>query len=243
MFFFRKKKKAKEEEVLTPVSEAVSGTVPAPEADPSENVYTLLNSDSALLARGLLESPPDAANMQMRITDGSPAAVARADIVQCIPLAASGSAIIGRVLLRRGEVVVLDPIRKAGVEVRQNFRMPMDFRSFAYPPEGGRVSIQAQNLSCGGIAFLAEDSLTIESICELVIPCTTPEPLILHGEILRELPGEEGKNAYAAKFLQLLEEEEQMLRESVFNAQLLSIVLARNKQQTQPQSRGRGFRR
>ena len=49
---------------------------------------------------------------------------------------------------------------------------------------------------------------------------TEEEPLILRGEILRQHDLEEGEIFSAMKFLDLCEDEEMLLRETVFSIQL-----------------------
>ena len=185
-------------------------------------VYVLLNTDSAFLARGEPEGEPGAANLQLRLTAGNTNDVVDAEIVQAVPSDKSLHVVIGRVILRRGNLIVLDPVREAGSEVRQNFRMPMDFDSFAYPPDGGRASFRAIDLSCGGIAFSSSYPFEVGQRYEVVIPITDEGPLILVCQVLRTAPYN-GTNMYGAKFIDLLNDEETMVREAVFNVQLQSM--------------------
>ena len=54
----------------------------------------------------------------------------------------------------------------------------------------------------------------------MVVPVTS-QPLVVRGEILRQRPTErEGVTLYAAKFVNLCNDEEMLLREAVFNLQL-----------------------
>ena len=54
---------------------------------------------------------------------------------------------------------------------------------------------------------------------EIVVP-TVEAPLILKGEILRQRDLDNGKVFYAAKFVDMCEDEEMLLRETVFSIQL-----------------------
>lgn len=54
---------------------------------------------------------------------------------------------------------------------------------------------------------------------EVVIPITRVAPLLMVCQILRKTQ-EEGSKFYAAKFLNLLSEQESMIREAVFSVQL-----------------------
>jgi len=125
----------------------------------------------------------------------------------------------GKVILRRGNDLVLEPMKELGPEARQNLRMPVHFETFIYLEEGGRVSVQAVDLSCGGFAFLSERSFRRYERFEVVIPITSEGPLLLHGEILREKPKDD-KMVYASKFCDLCPDEEQRVREAVFQVQL-----------------------
>ena len=76
------------------------------------------------------------------------------------------------------------------------------------------------DLSCGGVAFFTDHSLRAGEHFEVVIPVTS-EPLVVAGEILRVRPSDSGGSIlYAAKFVNLCNDEETLLREAVFNLQL-----------------------
>ena len=185
-------------------------------------VYVLLNTDSAFLARGEPEGEPGAANLQLRLTAGNTNDVVDAEIVQAVPSDKSLHVVIGRVILRRGNLIVLDPVREAGSEVRQNFRMPVDFDSFAYPLDGGRIAFRAIDLSCGGIAFSSSYPFEVGQRYEVVIPIIDEGPLILMCQVLRTA-SYNASAMYGAKFTDLLNDEESMVREAVFNVQLQSV--------------------
>lgn len=185
----------------------------------SANIYLLMNSASILLARATLQSPPDAPNMQMQVTDGRADDVVQADVVQAVPLDASSPVRLGRVILRRGNRIVLDPIRTLGQEVRQNLRVPVDFESFAYPENGGKARVKADNLSSGGVAFYSSFVFAPHERFEIVIPITT-EPLVVWCQTLRSKPYMEQVSFYAAQFTDLIREEESMIREAVFSVQV-----------------------
>lgn len=180
----------------------------------------VMDSASVPLARGYLESPPDAQNMQIRIVDGSMEDVLSHEIFQVVTEDRDQPAKLGRILLRRNNLIVLDPLRALGDEVRQNLRMPVAFESFVYPLSGGRVPVRANDLSCGGIAFFTNHAFADGEEFEIVIPITSPEPLILKARILRQRPSQELETLYAAKFVDMLDEEEHRVREAVFNVQL-----------------------
>ncbi len=187
--------------------------------------YLLMSADSKLLARGELISPVDSINMQINITEGRVEDVIAAETVQAISLNDEFPMRLGRVILRRGKLVVLDPLRDLSASLRQNLRMPVDFESFVYPQGGGRARIRAEDLSCGGRAFYTAWDFALRERFEVVIPITEEAPLLLNAEILREAPYGPLKR-YAAQFVDLIHDEESRLREAVFYVQLHQKVQA-----------------
>jgi len=182
--------------------------------------YFLMDVNLKPLATGVLTSPPDARNMQIRLTEGSPEDVVDAEVIQAIPQSEGMPVRLGRVIQRRGKIIVLDPLQELGLEARQNLRMPVDFDSFIYFPDGGRAPVKGVDLSCTGIAFRADCDLCPHEEVEIVIPITDEGPLILDAEILRYRP-DGGSRIYSAKFINMLREQEARVREAVFHVQVL----------------------
>lgn len=187
---------------------------------PPPELCLLMDSASMPLARGRLESPPDAANLQIRIVDGSMEDILAHEVFQVLSEDRSRPPRLGRILLRRGDLIVLDPLRALGEEVRKNLRMPVAFESFVYPAGGGQIPVLFSDLSCGGIAFFADCDFEDGEEFEIVIPITQPAPLVLKARILRRRPSLKEEALYAAKFVDMLDEEEHRVREAVFNVQL-----------------------
>lgn len=183
-------------------------------------ICVLMDSSSLILARGACESPPDAPSIQIRITDGKIEDVVAAETVQVLSPQDAQPARLGRVIRHRGDVVVLELLQLLGKEIRQNFRIPVDFESFIYPPGGGRVAFSARDLSCGGILFYADADFAPGDRMEIVIPITRDNPLLLNCEILRQHPAGGPLRLYAAKFVDLIHDEEARVREAVFSAEL-----------------------
>ena len=82
---------------------------------------------------------------------------------------------------------------------------------------------EANDLSCGGISFFSQGQFAVGSQLEVVIPITRTAPLLLPCQLLRQRDEGDGTFFYAAKFLSLLNEQESMIREAVFNVQLKSM--------------------
>ncbi|WP_322172747.1 PilZ domain-containing protein [Acutalibacter caecimuris] len=191
-----------------------------------KNVCVLLDSTtSRVLARGNMEGPPDGRNIQINIFEGNPLDVVNADNVQIIPADESQPPKLGHVIQRKGEMLVMEPLRElVGNEIRENLRMPVDFETYLYPTDGreGRWTARGNDLSCGGISFYTDAGFVPGEEIQVVIPITRTAPLLLDCRILRSRP-ETGETFYAAKFLELLNEQESMIREAVFNVQLRTM--------------------
>ena len=186
-----------------------------------QNLYLLLDSKGMALAQARPQGPA-AVNGQlwqlvvldhkqfrlMAITDSSPSYE-------------------GTLMRSRNDMIQLE-VRKttaAGNDQRKNLRVTVETKTFIYPMTGGwrgRRDVETRDLSCGGVAFYSHQSFCIGELFEIVIPVTS-EPLVVTGEVLRQRPGERGDSIlYAAKFVDLCNDEETLLREAVFNLQLSS---------------------
>ena len=185
----------------------------------NNKLYLIMDRDSHLLAKGEFEGDPSPVNLQIRIVEGTTNDVVNAEIVQAVPLDSKAAVILGKVILRRGSVVTLEPLRKMGSEVRRHFRMPVSFESYLYPHAGGRSLFRSIDLSCGGIAFYSAALLGVGDDPEVVIPITSEGPLILSVNILR------------GQFINIIPDQEAMLQEAVFNVQMASIRLANRQKQ------------
>lgn len=131
----------------------------------------------------------------------------------------------GTLVRSRNDMIQLEVRKTAtnGNDMRKNLRVPVRVSSFIYPVSGGwkgRREVVTHDLSCGGIAFFCRGELRIGEQFEVVIPVTSA-PLVVKGQILRQRDSENEDGAlYAAKFIELCNDEETLLREAVFNLQL-----------------------
>lgn len=184
--------------------------------------YLLADSRHTPLARAVLESPPEAANWQVRILDDRIGDVMEHELVRMAGISGDAPALIGRIIRRRGERIVVEPVRALEEDIRHNLRMPVDFDTFLYPLTGtwkGRRSAKAHDLSCGGIAFYCAQVLEDGERAEVVIPITA-EPLVLCCEVIRCRLSTQRESLYACKFVDLCNDEERMVREAAFSVQL-----------------------
>ncbi len=187
--------------------------------------YLVMDSDSNVIAEGTVHSGYDSENIQIKITGGSAEEVEKTETVQLMA-ADSDTMELAQVIYRRDNTVVMEIIEKLGREVRRNLRVPVSVESYIYPLTGGRAAIELADLSCGGTAFYCDKLLMEHTRYEIVIPMVRGEPLLLRCEILRAR-SDGDRNLYAAKFTDLIHDEESLLRSNVFNIQLRSVRLAR----------------
>ena len=188
-------------------------------------LYALLDSRNAVLTQGRLENPPDAPDWQVRVPEDKISAVMEHEEIQLVPIDGDGDALLGRVRRNRNDLIVLQKLQSLGSEMRQNLRMPTHFQSFIYPVSGGwkgRRQAEANDLSCGGVAFFCAPQLEDGEVVELVVPSTS-EPLILKCQVLRRRPSDRKDEVlYAAKFVEMCDDEEMIVREAVFSVQVRS---------------------
>ena len=190
--------------------------------DPRGGLYPLLDSRDEPLAHGQLLNVPDQDELHVRVLDNSVDDVVNHEMIQLVGVSDDAASLLGRVMRRSGDVVVLERLQALADSVRQNLRMPVQFHTFIYPVTGawrGRRNAEAHDLSCGGIAFFCPSELETGECVEIVIPVTS-SPLILRCKILRRRLSARDEPLYAAKFLDLCHDEEVMVREAVFGIQL-----------------------
>lgn len=184
--------------------------------------YLILDSRGNAVAHGVSDYRPQGGEWRMVIDDGDVDEIAKHTFICLVGDSDAVPAMEGKIIRREGRVIVLEPVRPLEKKVRENLRIPVAFSSFIYPCSGawkGRESIESRDLSCGGLAFWCPRALEIGEQVQTVIPITA-QPLLLYMEILRRTREEDGRWLYAARFLELLREEESMVREAVFGLQL-----------------------
>ena len=188
-----------------------------------ERLYLILDSRGTPLANAVLESPLNAEVLQIRILNKKEEAVAAHREIQLIGLDDSSPNRVGVIVRQRGDQMVIQPTAALGPNARENLRILTDFESVMYPVTGrwkGQRTLKAKDLSCGGIAFWADRALEDREIVEMVLP-VTDAPLIVKTQILRELPDDTTEQPlYASKFVDLIQDEEALIRKAVFSIQI-----------------------
>ena len=188
-----------------------------------ERLYLILNKDGQALAQAVLESPKGAEIMQLRLTnEDTDIDFMELGDVQCIGLDNSSVSIRGVVTMQRRDRLVIKPGATLGADARENLRIQTDFESVMYPLTGywkGQRTIKGHDLSCGGIAFHTDQPVKNGEVVEIVLP-VTDSPLILRARILRNLPSKDTTPLYAARFVDLCQDEEFLIRKAVFSIQV-----------------------
>ncbi|MCI8688898.1 MAG: PilZ domain-containing protein [Oscillibacter sp.] len=189
-----------------------------------ERTYMILDSQNNPIAPGQMVSPPGDEMLQVLVLENKIDDVARHEIIHLIAMGSDDASLQCQVLRERGDKVILKRIAALDPEVRRNLRVPVKFDSFVYPITGswrGRRSVQSLDLSCGGVAFRGDAGLEEGERVELVVP-TVDAPLIMRCQILRVKELQDEKRLYATKFIDMCEDEEVTVRETVFSLQLQS---------------------
>lgn len=188
----------------------------------------LMDNMSKVLAKGRLEKPQQPNTLRVKVTEGDVKAVLRTNKVQVVPTQEGQPAALGRVIdCDDHDTVTFETLRELkGDQMRTNLRMPVDFASYAYPlsgPSRVRVPFIANDLSGGGISFFCDHDFNPGDMLEAVIPITRTAPLLLQCQVLRKLQENRGHPLYACKFSDIIDEQEALVREAVFRAQVTHI--------------------
>ena len=189
----------------------------------ADRLYLILDSQGVPLANAVLESPPNSEVLQIRILGGKEEAVAAHREIQMIGMDDSTPNQVGVIIRQRDDKMVIQPTAALGPNARENLRIVTDFSSVMYPVTGrwkGQRPLRAKDLSCGGIASWSSLPLDEREIVEMVLP-VTDSPLVVKTQILRELEDETSSEPlYASKFVDLIQDEETLIRKAVFSIQI-----------------------
>lgn len=188
-----------------------------------ERLYLVLDSKGTPLANAVLESPLNSEVLQIRILKGKESVVAEHREIQLIGLDDSSPNRVGIIIRQKDDKMVIQPTAALGPAARENLRILTNFESVMYPVTGrwkGQRPIKAKDLSCGGLAFYSSLHLEDREIVEAVLP-VTDSPLVVKTQILRTLPDDSSAvPLYASKFVDLIHDEEALIRKAVFSIQI-----------------------
>ena len=138
-----------------------------------EDIYLVLDSRYLPVARAAKEVVTESGQWQLRVLDDHIDAVLSHEVVQLVGKKDEDAALLGKIIKARGDRIVVEPMRALGADVRQNLRIPLRFDSFIYPVTGkwqGRLAVQGNDLSCGGVSFYCDAVLEKGEEVEIVLP-------------------------------------------------------------------------
>lgn len=188
-----------------------------------ERLYLILDSQGTPLANAVLESPLKAEMLQLRVLNDKIEAVTEHRELQLIGIDEGSPDRVGVIVRQRGDQLVIQPTAALGPAARENLRIVTDFESVMYPVTGrwtGQRTFKAKDLSCGGIAFWSTIFLEDREIVEIVLP-VTDSPLLVRTQMIRMLEDNSSRlPLYAAKFVDLIHDEEALIRKAVFSIQI-----------------------
>lgn len=190
-----------------------------------ERLYVLLNEEGQPAAKAALESPLDAEVFQFRLVGTHEDVLADLEQVKMVGSEEGSPDFAGVIERRRGERFTVRPTAPLDQSARKNLRMETHFNSLIYPVSGswkGQRMVRGADLSCGGVAFYCVQPLEVDEIVELVLP-VTDEPLILKVQIMRVMKKPDNPiPLYAARFVEMIHDEEALVRKAVFGIQIAS---------------------
>ena len=187
-----------------------------------ERLYLLLASKGTPLANAVLESPPNSEVLQIRVLNDKVEDVAAHREIQLIGIDDSTPNRVGVIVRQREDQLVIQPTAALDANARENLRILTTFSSVMYPVSGrwkGQKNVKGKDLSCGGVAFYSDCRLENREIVELVLP-VTDQPLVVKTQVIRTLEEEGAPPLYAAKFVDLIQDEEALIRKAVFSIQI-----------------------
>ena len=190
-----------------------------------ERLYLILDSKDTPLANAVLESPPSSEVLQLQVLGGKVEQVMAHREIQLIGVDDGSPDRVGVIVRQREDKIVVQPTTALGPAARENLRILTDFESVMYPVTGrwkGQRSLRAKDLSCGGIAFYSGIPLEDREIVEMVLP-VTDSPVVVRAQMIRQLKDESSQlPLYAAKFVDLIQDEEALIRKAVFSIQIIT---------------------
>ena len=191
-----------------------------------QSLYLMLDSKGTPIARGRVQGGTGGQYWQIQVEDGKIDEILEHKKLKLLSIMDTGPSYEGVIVRSRNDMIQLEvsKINRDAGDMRKNLRVVVRFQSLIYPVTGqwkGRREIESNDLSAGGIAFYTDHSLQVGEQLEVVIPVTS-EPLVVTCQVLRMRPTERAAVPlmYAAKFVDLCNDEETLLREAVFNLQL-----------------------
>ncbi|MPM56818.1 hypothetical protein SDC9_103633 [bioreactor metagenome] len=117
--------------------------------------------------------------------------------------------------------IILKNVRDIGSILHRDVRVSVDIPSrISYENDEGyyEIEITVKNISSGGMCFVCKENLNMDITYETVVDWIGI-PMIVKIELLRKEYDEQNMDSYGCKFIDLLQEEEFMLRAGVYDIQ------------------------
>ena len=185
-------------------------------------LYVITGKLHMPIARAMIYGDPDADEWQAELVSGEEETVLDEDVVELVRLADDMYTIIGRVKGKKDGRILLERVMGRSGDARRSLRVPIGYDTYIYPADGaweGRCLVKCKDLSCGGIAFHLPMTLALGTSVDVVVR-TQEEPLVVRGEVLREIEKKDGMDGYAVCFRDICPDEDALLCKEVFGVQL-----------------------
>ena len=187
-----------------------------------ERIYLLSNQEDKAVAKANLRSPLDMQTVQFEILTERGDGIQVGQTLRFIGNNEGDPDFVGEIQSRKEDRLVVRSTAPLDKSARKNLRVDIEFNSLLYPISGawkGQRVIRGVDLSCGGVAFYSNEKLQVGEVAEMVLPMTA-NPLLLKVQIMRIRESNGPLNLYAGRFVDMIHDEETLVRRAVFDIQL-----------------------
>ena len=189
-----------------------------------ERIYLLTNQEDKVVAKANLSSPLDLQTVQFEVLSERGEGLQVGQTLRFIGNNEGDPDFAGEIQSRKEKRIVVRSTAPLDKSARKNLRVDVDFNGLLYPVSGawkGQRTIRGIDLSCGGVAFYCTQKLQVGEVAEIVLPMTT-NPLLLKVQIMRIREANGPLILYAGRFVDMIHDEETLVRRAVFDVQLQS---------------------
>ena len=194
-------------------------------------LYVITGRNRTPLARAMIYGDPNGKMWQAELVSGEAELILAEETVELVRLGEDMYTLVGRVKEQKGKYILIESIIGRSGDARRSLRVPIDYDTYIYSADGtwkGRCLVKCKDLSCGGIAFHLPMQLTLGEWVDVVVR-TQEEPLVIRGEVLRELEKKDDMSGYAVCFRDICPDEDALLCKEVFGVQLRAAFAVKRK--------------
>ena len=187
-----------------------------------ERIYLLTNQEDKAVAKADLLSPLDIQTVRFEILSERGDGIQVGQTLRFIGNNEGDPDFVGEIQSRKEDRIVVRSTAPLDKSARKNLRVDVDFNGLLYPVSGawkGQRVIRGIDLSCGGVAFYCAQKLQVGEVAEMVLPMTA-NPLLLKVQIMRIRETDGALTLYAGRFVDMIHDEETLVRRAVFDIQL-----------------------